>query len=911
VFARIRAQQRGDRLEAPANPVGSDLLLAGGELMQAGGDPLQHLQELADLAIPEHADLCVADLVGPDGAIRAGAVSASDPDAATSLAQLRKRESLQLAGPHPVAVVIRTGQPQLLQRMSDTQLATFATDPDHLALMTRLRYRSAVVVPLTARGSTIGALSFLRFGAAPAYGPDDLALFAELARRAGLAIDHARLFGRLTDTESELRAVLESLAEAVTVQDQSANIVYANRAAAELMGYSDEAGLIADGGARAVADYGLKTEDGREVDLEMLPARRVLAGAPAEELTVQMIHRETGETIWRSIKATPILDASGHPRAAVNVIEDVTATKRAEKDQRFLSAASKLLSSSLDIKVTLEKVAWAAVPELADWCAVDIPDARGSLGRVATADIDPQRRSLSALVIKARSADQSVQVGGPQVMRTGRPEFYPVVDEALLQAAAADEEQLAALREVRARSVLVVPLLASDRVIGTITMGTADSNRRLTMADVLVAEELGRRAGTAIDNARVHGERTQIAATLQEALLPPRLPVIAGLSTAARFRAAGEGTKVGGDFYDLFAIDGVWMVIMGDVTGKGPGAAAITALARYTMRTAAMYEPEPSRVLARLDQALGEEGNGEQLCTAVCARIELAGGRAVITVACGGHPSPLLIATDGSVTATGASGTLLGASDLGAWSDTRVELDRGEALVFYTDGVTDTRGRDERFGSERLEKLLGSFAGRSAEEIATGLEEALLAFQDGPQRDDVAIVVLEASGEGKSGSGDRGALAVASRLNRGSGLQATGGSRSEQQRGPRGGGQEDVHPNDLGRQPQLVLHATHDSLSGDQTAGHGHRAAHALIRAAPAQHEPQHDGADAKHGRHAPVPVDDGDHRVAAPEAQPRHQLAGARRPRVRPRSGGSGAGEDHEPRPHGQRAHGPDEQPI
>jgi serine phosphatase RsbU (regulator of sigma subunit) len=249
----------------------------------------------------------------------------------------------------------------------------------------------------------------------------------------------------------------------------------------------------------------------------------------------------------------------------------------------------------------------------------------------------------------------------------------------------------------------------------------------------------------------VHGERVAIATTLQEALLPPRLPVIPGLSVAARFRAAGRASEVGGDFYDLFAVDEGWMVLMGDVTGKGPSAAATTSLARYTMRAAAKYESSPARVLARLNEALADT-TGPQLCTAVCVRLARSpDGRTQATVGCAGHPPPLLVRPDGSVTAVGEVGTLLGAFPDGAWRDTDLPLGEGETLVMFTDGVTDTRGEQERFGLARLETLLSTVASVDADAVASRIDDALLAFQSGDQRDDVALLVLQAS-DGPAGA---------------------------------------------------------------------------------------------------------------------------------------------------------------
>jgi serine phosphatase RsbU (regulator of sigma subunit) len=292
---------------------------------------------------------------------------------------------------------------------------------------------------------------------------------------------------------------------------------------------------------------------------------------------------------------------------------------------------------------------------------------------------------------------------------------------------------------------------AGDRVIGVVTIGTSHSARRLGEAELALAEELGRRAGIAVENARLHAARSQIATTLQRSLLPPRLPVVPGVTIAARFRAAGETNDVGGDFYDLFGVGDAWMVIVGDVTGKGPGAATITSLARYTMRTAAMYERSPGAVLSRLNSALGADPERRPICTAVCARIELAeDGTLRVTLACGGHPPPFLITAAGAET-VGAPGPLLGAFDGGTWEERHLVVGVGDALVFYTDGVTDTRGEEgELFGHDRLNEVLDGAAALDADEVASRIDEALRDFERGQQRDDVALLVLRAGGSGTS-----------------------------------------------------------------------------------------------------------------------------------------------------------------
>jgi serine phosphatase RsbU (regulator of sigma subunit) len=184
---------------------------------------------------------------------------------------------------------------------------------------------------------------------------------------------------------------------------------------------------------------------------------------------------------------------------------------------------------------------------------------------------------------------------------------------------------------------------------------------------------------------------------------------------------------------------------MGDVTGKGPEAAAITALARYTMRTAAMFISEPSAVLERLNTALAGGDEQRRLCTAVCVHVKTGGESVSMTLACAGHPPPMLVRPDGEVTPMGSPGTLLGAFPEGRWSDESIELSPGESLILYTDGVTDTQGADDRFGGERLARVLHEAAGADAQGIASAVEAALARFEEGEQRDDVALLVMSAA----------------------------------------------------------------------------------------------------------------------------------------------------------------------
>ena len=567
----------------------------------------------------------------------------------------------------------------------------------------------------------------MRFGSKPPYTDSDAGLAGEVGRRAALALDNARLFAELRRTEGQMEAVLGNLAAAVTVQAPDGGLVYVNQAAAELMGCSSPDEALATPLAQLLSAFVILDEDGRPFDLRNLPGRDALAGREPRPVITHTIVKATGEERWMLTKATPVRDEHGEVVLAVNIIEDVTDARLVERQQRFLSAASMLVSSSLDIDVTLDKVAGAAVPELADWCYVDVPDERGVVRRAALGAAEAERGALDRMR-DAVSMDADDPDSPAHVLRTGRAVLIGDFDDAAAHAwARGDGERAAALRATGTRSTMVVPITAGDRVLGIVTLGTSHTARRLGETDLALAEELGRRAGVAVENARLHAARSQIATTLQRSLLPPRLPVVPGLTIAARFRAAGETNVVGGDFYDLFPVGDAWMVVVGDVTGKGPGAAAITSLARYTMRTAAMYERSPGAVLARLNAALGADSERHHLCTAVCARIEPAeDGTLLVTVARGGHPPPFLVTAAGGAESVGIPGPLLGAFDTGVWEERHLVLGAGDAIVFYTDGVTDTRGEDgELFGEDRLTELLHRTAALDADEMASRIDKAL------------------------------------------------------------------------------------------------------------------------------------------------------------------------------------------
>jgi integral membrane sensor domain MASE1 len=235
----------------------------------------------------------------------------------------------------------------------------------------------------------------------------------------------------------------------------------------------------------------------------------------------------------------------------------------------------------------------------------------------------------------------------------------------------------------------------------------------------------------------------RMAETLQDSLLAPGLPRLPDIETAAYYRAAGRDQRVGGDFYDLFqAGDGSWALTIGDVCGKGSRAAAMTALARYTLRAVAAREQRPSRVLSLLNEAIVWQRGGEELCSAAYVRVDLGGPIAELTVSSGGHPLPIVVRADGDVEQVGESGVLLGVEPEIRLSEHRVVLHPGDALVLYTDGLTDAFAPHHIVSVPELKGVLAACAGLSPGEIVKRVERELLAGSRRAPRDDVAVVSL-------------------------------------------------------------------------------------------------------------------------------------------------------------------------
>jgi len=329
-------------------------------------------------------------------------------------------------------------------------------------------------------------------------------------------------------------------------------------------------------------------------------------------------------------------------------------------------------------------------------------------------------------------------IGEAVASRLDRGELERVLLSATAGALQADRARLLDGGEPTTPGELAVALPGAHRRRLAVTR----QGRRFDAGERELLEQLAKQAATSLENLELHEATRAIAQTLQASLLPPVLPEIERLETAALYRAAGEGNEVGGDFYDVFSTAGdQWFAVIGDVCGKGAEAAAVTALARYTLRAAVVQHRSPARMLRWLNDAMLRQKTGPtRFATIACVRFDVDKDGTTATVACGGHPSPRVLRSTGLVETVGAPGTLLGVLRQVRLEDRSTRLTDGDALVLYTDGLTEAGAPRRVWTPEQLDAAVASTRRSSAQEIVDRLAHEALG--DEPPRDDLALLAV-------------------------------------------------------------------------------------------------------------------------------------------------------------------------
>ncbi|MGW4152868.1 SpoIIE family protein phosphatase [Micromonospora chersina] len=459
-------------------------------------------------------------------------------------------------------------------------------------------------------------------------------------------------------------------------------------------------------GSQVLARYGRQPREGNELLRVPLAVHRPYAG----ELELDAAP---------SAYARPLAVLAGE-RLSLHLENDRLrrADVRRSAWLTFLAEASELLAQSLDVELTMALVPQLVVPRLGQWCAVHTTDEWGRLRLAA-----------------ASHADEAVL---PQLHRvlqeTGTDSIQARLREASRSAA---QVPLGAPMEGFA-----VPLIARGQRLGTLAVGRHQRHRH-DPDEVSVLEDVARRAALAIENARIHAERRRVAQTLQQSLLPPVLPVVEGIGFAAEYVPTGDEAEVGGDFYDVVPLpDGRWLVVIGDVSGKGVQAAAVTGLVRDVIRVLVGDGKPLPEVLGRLNETLVERGGGRYCTLALAAVGPGDGDQLDVSLHLAGHDRPVLLHGGGGADFVGTGGTALGLLDAIATPTAEIALKPGDALIFYTDGVTERRRGRELFGTDRLRESAAPLAGYSADVVAARLRATAIAFSVEPPRDDIAVLVL-------------------------------------------------------------------------------------------------------------------------------------------------------------------------
>lgn len=389
----------------------------------------------------------------------------------------------------------------------------------------------------------------------------------------------------------------------------------------------------------------------------------------------------------------------------------------------------------------MQTIAGTAVPKLAEMCVVDLLSEDYTIGdTVAVA----MREEVVEWLLALRANHPLDLTGEHPVARAIRSHKVEVEQDLTL---ARTLERIAPEPESREfvlrsgyHSVVATPLIARGRLLGVLSFYRPRNGRPERPDHLALMRDLADRAAMALDNANLYEARTQLARTLQSSLLPETLPVLERIGLASAYHPTDEESEVGGDFYDVFSTpSGCWLVV-GDVCGKGPEAAAVTALVRHSVRAFAFVRASPAQVLGAVNQVMLGHSLAYRFATAVVARLDLAADPVGVVIAAAGHPPPLVLDPSGSVDYIRVRGTMLGVRPGSDVVDIRVTLAPSSTLVLYTDGLLDAGAPRRGLTPEQLCALLTEYSGATPKQVVQYLERQALSRGAGRLRDDVAII---------------------------------------------------------------------------------------------------------------------------------------------------------------------------
>ncbi len=398
------------------------------------------------------------------------------------------------------------------------------------------------------------------------------------------------------------------------------------------------------------------------------------------------------------------------------------------------------LSSSLNLRRTALRLITLVQPRLADWATLVMPDSTSG-GLTFFGGDDPK---FKATVSRSSASGAALD----RLLRSGRTDRLFVSPESgtgpdatdVLASMIPHSALRAEAAERNPTEVVGLPLNARGATLGALVL-IRDGGRGFDDGELVLAEHIASRAAMALDSARLYEERALIASELAHRIRPLALPELDGIQLAARYRPAAEHLDVGGDFYDVHGAGDDWTVSLGDVAGKGVEAAVLTDRTRQSIRTAAYFDRAPAVLLEALNTVL-HTTEAHRFVTVVCARLRLAPDHVDVELAVAGHPPPIVLRANGTVTQFEVSGLAIGLSAEAKYQPATLRLEHGDSMLMFTDGIDEARTDAGFYGLDRLMALLAPYAGAAPEVICEAVERDVVEQLDGRPHDDIALLAI-------------------------------------------------------------------------------------------------------------------------------------------------------------------------
>jgi PAS domain S-box-containing protein len=531
--------------------------------------------------------------------------------------------------------------------------------------------------------------------------------------------------------------VVRGSQDAVLSKDLDGIVTSWNPAAERLYGYS---------AAEAIGRHISFLVPADHKDEEKKILERICRGERLETYETERI-RADGARISISLTVSPIRRPAGDLIVGASVIaRDITAEKRTRNAEAFLVAASRKLDASLDSIQTARTIVSTAVPELAEICVIDFLRADGWLGDSVVAGVDPEAAATIEQFRRKAPLDPNGEHPVAQVFCSGMPmSWRDLTAPGMIDQVAQSEEHRRLVERGGYRSAAVVPLVARGRTLGVLSFLYARSDLRYDPEDLAFLSELGDRAAMALDNGKLFEEKSRIAQNLQRGLRPPTPPPVPGLQVSVVFEAAGEGSEIGGDFYDVMPTeDGCWLLI-GDVAGKGSAAAGVSVAIRHTVRSLCRELAEPDQVLGRVNELLIEGDSLNDFATAQLVRVQRDSSGWTLKLAAAGHPPAVHTSRDGARKFGG--GSLLGAWDPPVIACHEASLGDQGSLVLATDGWFEVGPVSKHRHPDSLAELLQDLAETALPELTDRLRADAVARSQGELKDDMVILAVRPCAE--------------------------------------------------------------------------------------------------------------------------------------------------------------------